>query len=465
MAQAKHVGKVVISLQEHGTRVARRVDDTVRFKADATYLLTGGLGGFGLTVARWLVANGAQHLVLVGRSGAQSEEAQQAVAALQELGAEVVVAKGDVSDAEQVAKILADLAQTMPPLKGVFHGAMVLHDVLLAQLDEEKMRKVWWPKVQGAWNLHTQTLEMELDHFVMFSSISSVFGNGGQANYASANTVLDSLAAYRRSRGLPGLTVSWGYLGQVGFVARHDDIAKRFKAMGVTPVSPQDALLLLGRFLRTDPVHTGVMRVEWRKWGEGIPFDVVTPRFQHLIEEHAAGAESSQSSGATLRALREAKPAERRKMLETLVRNQVARVLGIVPSKLDVEKPLSELGLDSLMAVELKNWVESDLRLNLPTVELLSGPSVVKLTEIMLKQFSKDDTDVSTDADEQASDTAAADAPEADVPEDVDVDSLSDDEVDAMLEKLETQNGQEPAQMAEAPALGVEQPSASNEQQ
>jgi acyl carrier protein len=156
-------------------------------------------------------------------------------------------------------------------------------------------------------------------------------------------------------------------------------------------------------------------------------------------------------------------------MLETLVRNQVARVLGIVPSKLDVEKPLSELGLDSLMAVELKNWVESDLRLNLPTVELLSGPSVVKLTEIMLKQFSKDDTDVSTDADEQASDTAAADAPEADVPEDVDVDSLSDDEVDAMLEKLESerpsQNGQEPAQMAEAPALGVEQPSASNEQQ
>jgi acyl transferase domain-containing protein/D-arabinose 1-dehydrogenase-like Zn-dependent alcohol dehydrogenase len=431
MAQAKHIGKVIVSLQEHGTRVARLTDDSIRFRDDATYLITGGLGGFGLTVARWMVDNGAQHLALVGRSGAKAEEAQQAVAAMQERGAQIVAAKVDVSDPQQVAKLLSDIESTMPPLKGVIHGAMVLHDALLTQMDEEKMRKVWAPKVQGAWNLHTQTLDLELDHFVMFSSISSVFGTGGQANYASANTVLDSLAAYRRANGLPGLAISWGYLGQVGFVARHDEIAKRFEAMGIKSFSPQEALSLFGRFLRTDPVHTGVMRVQWGLWGDAAALGVVTPRFADLIEAHADGSDISPSGGPSpLRALREAKPAERRKMLESLVRDQVARVLGTLPSKLDVEMPFSDLGLDSLMAVELKNWVEGDLRLNLPTVELLSGPSVVRLTEILLAQLSKHD--VSTEAEDDAS---AGDVDDRDV----DVDSMSEAEVDVLLQKLEPQ--------------------------
>lgn len=429
MAQAKHVGKVIVSLQEHGTRIARLADDSIRFKADATYLITGGLGGFGLTVGRWLVENGARHLMLVGRSGAQTEEAKQAIAAMEQEGASVIVAKADVSDGECVAELLRDIDSAMPPLKGVFHGAMVLHDALVAQLDEDKMRKVWGPKVQGAWNLHEQTRDCDLDHFVMFSSITSVFGTGGQANYASANTVLDSLAAYRRANGLPGLTVSWGYLGQVGFVARHDDIAKRFESMGVSSFSPQEALTLLGRFLRTDPVHTGVMRVEWRVWGDAAALGVVTPRFAHLIEERADGSSESKSGGSPLRALREAKPNERRKMLESLVRDQVARVLGTVSSKLDVEQPLSDLGLDSLMAVELKNWVEGDLRLNLPTVELLSGPSVVRLTEILFQQLSKDDVAASNQSDTP---------PEGDVDDDVDVDSMTEDEVDSMLAKLES---------------------------
>jgi NADPH:quinone reductase-like Zn-dependent oxidoreductase/aryl carrier-like protein len=451
MAQAKHIGKVVVSFQEQRVPIAPVFDGSIQFRENATYLITGGLGGFGLTIAKWMVERGARNMVLMGRRGLYSDEARAAVETMKQAGANVVVAAADVSNAEQVAGVLADIRQNMPPLKGILHGAMVLRDCLLLNMTEDQMRDVWGPKVLGAWNLCNQTKEDDLDFLFLFSSVSSIVGTGGQANYASANTVLDSLSYDCCARGINALTISWGYLGQVGFVADHDDIAKRFEAMGVSSFSPHEALTLLARFLQVNPVHAGIMRVDWRAWKSNAAQRALSPRFIEMIPESNESSESSdKQSGAALRAaLREATPAERREMIEGLLRKQVARVLGMSPSKLDVEKPLTDLGLDSLMAVELRNWVEGDLQLSLPTVELLRGPSVLQLAEIMLKQLSKHDgTPAATTDEAQVSATQAAEpgtngkhAESENI--EAYVDELSEVEVDALLGDLAAEERQD----------------------
>jgi aryl carrier-like protein len=300
------------------------------------------------------------------------------------------------------------------------------------------MYEVWSPKVNGAWNLHTQTLERDLDFFVLFSSLSSVFGIGGQANYASANAFLDSLAYYRRSRGLPAVTVSWGFLGQVGWVARHDDIAQRLEAQGVKSFTPNQALTLLGRFLQDQPAHVGVMSIDWKRWGEAISGGKVSPRFADLVRKGMEGTEESQRPGgsAVRAALLNAAPAERLELLESLLREQVARVLGASPDKLDVQKSLTDLGLDSLMAVELRNWIEGDLRLSLPTVELMKGPSVARVAELLNEQLGRVEAGAaaapieikpSTQSEQESTHARQLLAQ---------VDQMSDEQVDALLERM-----------------------------
>jgi NADPH:quinone reductase-like Zn-dependent oxidoreductase/acyl carrier protein len=452
VAQARHIGKVVLTLIEPDVPVAPTSDDSISFRSDGTYLVTGGLGGFGLTAARWLVDQGARHLVLLGRSGAASAETEAALAAMRQIGAEVRVARADVGDAAQLAGVLQEVRRNMPPLRGVFHSAMVLKDSLVVNTTDEHLRAVWGPKVSGAWNLHALTLEDPLDHFVLFSSMASMFGAGGQANYVSANTYLESLARWRRAEGRPGLAISWGYLGEVGFVARHREVGERFAAMGVESFTPREALALLGRFLCQDATHAGVMRVNWRRFQQVMADTIVSPRFSQLIRQSQADEESSAGRGrAALRStLLAASPEEQRVMLAAAVREQVARVLGAAPENLDVEKPVTDLGLDSLMAVELRNWVEGELRLSLPAVELLHGPSVTQLVETLLRQLDPANQDAPrgepVSGISQTEELGAADATAAEVGASADkfeqelsasVDDLSDDQVEALLGELE----------------------------
>ncbi len=386
MAQARHIGKVLLSLQELDVSIAPSSEGEMTFRDDGTYLITGGLGGFGLTAAEWMVERGARHLVLMGRRGAHSPEAQGAVDTMRRMGAEVVVARADVTSREQVARVCEEIERSMPPLRGVVHAAMVGTDWLLLNLNEERMREVWAPKVIGAWNLHTQTLNNRLDFFVLFSSVASVWGLEGQGSYASANAFLDSLAYHRRAHGLPATSVSWGYLGEVGWVARHGDIAKRLEARGLESFAPNEALTLLGGFLRKAPPHLLVLRIDWRRLREAAGTMSMSPRISHILRQGDQGEAGLQKrGGAAIRnALLAAKPSERIEIMTSLLREQVARVLGAAPEKLDVEKPLTEMGLDSLMGVELRNWIEGELRLSVPILELLRGPSVARLAELLV---------------------------------------------------------------------------------
>jgi acyl transferase domain-containing protein/NADPH:quinone reductase-like Zn-dependent oxidoreductase/NAD(P)-dependent dehydrogenase (short-subunit alcohol dehydrogenase family)/SAM-dependent methyltransferase/acyl carrier protein len=389
MAQARHIGKIVLDMRDPDALLAPPAFRPLPFKADATYLMTGGLGGFGVTVARWMVAKGARHLVLTGRSGAASEAARTAVAAMREAGAEVRIVQADVTDAAQVSALLEGIRDTMPPLKGVLHAAMVLDDGFLAQLDQARLDKVLAPKVLGALHLHQQTLHDPLDLFVMFSSFATMVGNPGQGNYSAANAFLDGLAHHRRALMLPALSVNWGAIGDVGYVARHSEISRHFERHGLTAFIPARALAALEHMLRNNLVHAGAVDMDWQKWAKYMPEIGRSPRFSHLCAGDEAAGEKAGDASSLRETLLAASGDERRGLLEDALRRQLATVLGTAPGKVDLNQPLSDHGLDSLMAVELSCLIEDTLGVKLPTIELVQTPSLTRLAERLLASLDR----------------------------------------------------------------------------
>jgi acyl transferase domain-containing protein/aryl carrier-like protein len=386
MAQAKHIGKIVVSLQH---QQGLSIDDHAMIRSDATYLITGGLGGLGLSVAEWVVRQGARHLVLIGRSGASST-AEQAVDAMRQAGAEVRVARADVSQADQVARVLAEIRQTMPPLRGIVHAAGVLDDGILLQLNQGRLASVMSPKIGGAWNLHSQTLDAPLDFFVLFSSAASVFGSPGQGNYAAANAFLDALAQHRRALGLPALAVNWGPWAEVGLAARPDR-SQRLTRQGMISFTPKQGVQVMERLLPLDAAQVMALSVDWPKLLGSFPAGRPPALLSDLIEETSLASARSKAhhekGGLTREMLLAAEPEQRQPMMESFLQEQLARVLGLAPSRLDRQRSLMSLGLDSLMAVELKNRIEAHLGVLLPVASLLQGPNVTELAAELLAQL------------------------------------------------------------------------------
>ncbi|MBI4589538.1 MAG: SDR family NAD(P)-dependent oxidoreductase, partial [Candidatus Rokubacteria bacterium] len=384
MAQARHVGKVVISMQE-GDALVREVNEkTIAFRPDRTYLITGGFGGLGLTVAGWIIDHGGRNVVLMSRGGAASPEARKALERLREAGARVVAVAGDVSSERQVADALAAIDGSMPPLGGIFHAAMVLDDGVLLQLDRERFRKVMAPKADGAWNLHAQTLDRPLDHFVLFSSFTGLVGNPGQGNYVAASAFLDAFAHYRRSLGRPAITINWGAVAEAGYVARHAEISRLMERRGITALSLEQAMEALGCILRKNPAQLGVIRTNWQ---QGAGFAKVPRRLSALLGAARIDEHRGEEGSGIRDALAQGNPEEREAIARTYVREQVARVLGASPGTLEVDRPLGELGLDSLRGVELRNRVESDLALSLSVRELMQNPTINSLARALVERL------------------------------------------------------------------------------
>ena len=387
ITQARQIGKVVLTVA--GAKVALSADApnaALQLNPEATYLVAGGLGGFGLAMSQWLVAQGARHVVLSSRSGASTDEARAGVAAMQAVGAEVSVIQSDVSNPASVAALLQEIANSHPPLRGVFHVAMVLDDGLLSQLNAERFQKVTTPKINGAWNLHLQTQDLALDHFVMFSSVASVIGSPGQANYAAANAFLDALANHRRMQGLPALTINWGVMAGVGYVARHKKLEEHFARIGWSGLTPAETLPILGRIMQQPAIsQMMVSRIDWAKWAAVTPAIVATPRYALLTTEDALKQHQADDANWLREAVLHAAPADQLGLLDTFLREQVGKILRLPPTKIDSKRPLNEIGIDSLMAVELIHQVESQTGIAIPTVQLMGGtPTVQKLSEILL---------------------------------------------------------------------------------
>jgi len=310
-----------------------------------------------------------------------------AIRELEAMGASVHLGSVDVADEGELSAFLDEFrAEGWPPIRGVVHAAGVLHDGLLTQLDAAALDSVLRPKVIGGWLLHHLLEDAPLDFLVLFSSAGSLLGQPGQGNYAAANAFLDTLAHHRRAQGQPALTINWGAWAGLGFAdtAGGKRLAARLALLGIRSIPPKQALEVMERLLRQDATQVVAVPVDWRQYREFFPAGTESPLLSELAREKAGiplrADQQGEKTFLTRDALLAAQPQERHRLLQSYLSEQVARVLGLSASRLDVHQPLSNLGLDSLMAVELKNRIALDLGVNVPMVKFLQDPSVEEAT-------------------------------------------------------------------------------------
>ncbi|MEK7727177.1 MAG: SDR family NAD(P)-dependent oxidoreductase, partial [candidate division KSB1 bacterium] len=395
MAQAKHIGKVVVVQRAEGLGQRAEGKQTQLLSAlgplpSATYLLTGGLGALGLHVAQWLVEKGARHLVLVGRK-APSANAQAAIAEMEQKGAKIVVAALDISHEDEVRRALDEIAATLPPLRGIIHSAGVLDDGVLMQQDWSRFERVLASKVLGAWHLHRLTRDLPLDFFVMFSSIASMFGAMSQGNYAAANAFMDGLAHYRRAQGLAALSINWGAWAEGGMVTELGARgASRLAQQGLSLITPENGMRMLEQLLARSCAQAAVLPIHWPKFFEQFKAGA-NPAFYEEMAKTLKPQERSMAIAAPvfalIKVLERALPAERLELLTAHVREQVVKVLGLEAAQAPaLHQGLTDLGMDSLMAVELSNCLRASVGRTLPSTLAFEYPTIAALTKYLAEE-------------------------------------------------------------------------------
>jgi NAD(P)-dependent dehydrogenase (short-subunit alcohol dehydrogenase family) len=391
LAQARNIGKVVLAISPPRATADDLEMDRPAVRPDATYLITGGTRGLGGRVAESLAALGARHLVLVGRDidGAAARETARRV---REAGAEPTLIAADAGDEDALAAVLATVRATLPPLRGVIHAAGVLADASLLNLDERRFRSVFPAKAGAALALDRATRTDALDFFISFSSIASVLGNAGQGNYAAANAVLDRLAWLQRDQGRAGQAINWGPWSEIGMSATAR--GQRVLDVGVRQIAPERGLAALGHLLRSETAESVVVAMDWARFMSVVPGAADDPFLSVMREEvpSSGTADRGDRDGALILLLA-APPEERFGLLEAFVRGELAKVLQLDPRDLPLDQPLNTVGLDSLMALELKNRVESALAISLPIVTLIQGPTISQLAQDLLGRIDVGDTE------------------------------------------------------------------------
>ncbi|NER89388.1 type I polyketide synthase [Moorena sp. SIO3A2] len=377
----------------YSARLARRTqksiseqEQQIAFGTEGSYLLTGGLGALGLEVAQWMVKQGARHIVLNGRR-TPSETAQETIQQLEQTGAKISVILGDVSKEEDVASILKQIEASQAPLRGVIHAAGFLDDGVLQQMSWERFRKVMAPKLQGAWYLHQLTQKLPLDFFVCFSSIASLLGSPGQGNYAAANAFMDTLADYRRSMGLPGLSINWGAWAQGGMASRlGSQHQSRLRTTGMNLITPEKGLQVLGELLSQPVSQVGVFPINWSQFLGQLPVGH-TISFLEAFASRKLQKETTKDENF-LEQLALAIESERNQILIGYLQVKVGKLLGFDKSKLpNPELGFFDMGMDSLLTVELRNLLSSNLGCSISAAELFGTSNIQNLAEHLIKEI------------------------------------------------------------------------------
>jgi malonyl CoA-acyl carrier protein transacylase len=360
------------------SRPASSQESSIR--AEGTYLITGGLGALGLRVAQWLVKQGARSLVLVGRRAA-SDSALEVITSLEQAGAKVLVAQADVADLAEMTQVIEKINAAVPPLCGVIHTAGTVGNHLIQELDLNTFEAVLRPKVMGGWILHQLTQSIPLDCFVCFSSIASVWGAKGQAHYATANHFLDALAGYRQKIGLPALTVNWGPWAEGGMVFA--EAQQWLTRMGVKALPPDQALTALGLLFGSGKTQTVVANVDWLLFKNIYEARGKRPLLERLTSPDQTAIEpKNQQSSKILQQLASAPKLERLARLIAYLQTEVAAVLRLPDGQLpDPDRGFFDLGMDSLMSVELKTRLEASLGKTLPETIVFELPTIQALAE------------------------------------------------------------------------------------
>ncbi|MFL9961035.1 SDR family NAD(P)-dependent oxidoreductase [Paraburkholderia sediminicola] len=377
---------LIVSFDDASTALQVHVLEALAFRPDATYLVTGGLGGFGQKTARWLVERGARHLVLAGRSGADTLERRAFVDDLRGRGANLVCVKCDFAHEGQVRDLFATMAATAPPLRGVFHAAAVIIDQPIVELVPQDLVAVMSAKAESARLLHELTREMTLDYFVLYSSIANLVGNSRQASYVSANGFLDGLAWHRRALGLPATSINWGAIADVGVVTRDEKLEQFMRYMGLRGMDSAEALRWLERAMLRDFTQLGVTLItNWSEWGRYETLGAQSPRYAQLI---AADASPDADPAAVLRAeLVELPAADRFTVLANLVASLIADELETATDAIPVDRPILDLGVDSLMATEIQLLLSRDLGIGVSVLEILDDLTIRAIVDRALTAF------------------------------------------------------------------------------
>jgi amino acid adenylation domain-containing protein len=403
MLAARQIGKIVISFDDEAASVRERPDARLPISDDATYVVTGGTRGLGLETARWLVENGARSLVLVGRSAELTPEAEMALAGLRAAGAAAIPMSADIATSAGARAVIAAAKATGKPLRGVVHAAGTIDDALIAKLTLDQVRRVFSGKVAGAWRLHELTKSLPLDFFVLYSSIAATLGSPGQAHYAAANRLLDAIAAYRRSRGLPATSIAFGPVSDRGYLSSRQEVTRYVEDVGMQPIPAATALSTLGTALRCAPLNMAFAPINWSRLAQAFPLVASARRTSSLTQVLRFGKPGSdrQVRGAILAA----GLGQRQGIVEDYLHRQVAGVLKIDPKSIEIERPLPEIGLDSLTALELKNRIESELGVSLPLSNFLQRPTIATIVPAIIETIN-DETRPAIDAVEANTSTS-----------------------------------------------------------
>ena len=428
MQQSRQIGKVVVSF--NGEMPAAQQQEArlpeLNLSANAAYMVTGGLRGLGLKTASWLVEKGAKTLVLLGRSG-MTDEAVEVVAGLEASGVEVHVKSVDVSDLAQMEIVFKEIKQELPPLAGIVHAAAVIDDSLIKDMDAGQMHKVFAPKLLGAWNLHQLSKDLSLEFFVLYSSATTYFGNPGQANYVAANSYLESLAGYRQSSGLPALALSLGPISDAGFLERNEAVKEALQSrMGGASLTSGQALAMLEKLLASDRHGGAVVNFDWGAIQRFMPA-AGAPKFDELrrLLEEPGGVEGAEDIHQLIAGL---SAEDVQALVADMLILEVSQILRLPHDKLPQDRSVFDLGMDSLMGMELVMAIEGRFGIKLPVMALTEGPTIVRLAERIANLLRTDEGDES-EVDQQHRDTVEAVVSRH-------AETLSSEEIDTVVEGL-----------------------------
>jgi len=423
LGSARHHGKLVLAFD--------RAADVPVVRGDGAYLITGGMSGLGARVAEWLASRGAGRIVLLGRR-APAPDVAEAIARWRDGGVDVVVRQGDVTNADDVDAAVRDAG---PNVRGVIHCANVLDDAPIAELSWPRFATVLGPKGDGAWNLHRATIEKPLDFFVLFSSVAALLGPRGGANYAAANAMLDALAHARRAENLPALSIAWGAWGEIGWAARRSNAAP--VAPGFAFMAPDDGIRALEIALHLGgTAHVAVAPIDWRAVGDHAARAErpVPSMFADVVASYGARATPARRGAEP--ALADVLPAapqpNRYALAIAQLQDLAANVLGIEEAdRIDAERPLKELGMDSILAVDLRNAVARSARRDMPATLLFDYPTIAALAQHVVATL----TPAAANGDARAADAAHVTPSAASEADDLlaAIEDLGDDEVDRLL--------------------------------
>jgi myxalamid-type polyketide synthase MxaC len=373
-------GETEVAFRKGRRRVARL--DAVRhlrssipaLESNGAYLITGGNGALAQLFCRWLVDRGARHVILAARRG----ETQATKALAEELasaGATIRCVACDVANERDVHRLVALSHTQSRPLRGIIHAAGLLDDAPYAKLTEERIAAVLAPKVEGARHLALATQDVALDFFVLFSSAAAILGTAGQANYAAANAYLDSFAGVLRARNVPAVSIGWGPWDAIGMTSGLSEQQRaRWSALGLQPIDAELGQSALERLIASGPAHAMVLSVQWDRFVGRLPSETRPPLLSRLVRgsRNAAAAKAADLRDRVAEASVESRSAE----MLSVIQDEIARVLMMESGRsLEPNSRLFDVGLDSLMAVELKDRLESGFGLQLPSTLLFENPT------------------------------------------------------------------------------------------